>query len=268
MAEEKSGCQKFLSAIWQFPIFSIAFLGVAAVSSCMMYKDSADLQDAVNTALAKDVTNFKSGLLWTLIGIFVIDGGITFMSLISSKWVHDCCWDKQMQKCACCTQFICYILNWFLFGMAYLLGLLSLVLTGVGSIIIIFGVSANGLCTGRSDGSVTDADIMAMVNKMLKALHDWVCDNSSDIDCSEFPSEITEQQVENFCKGTKDITNIGGKFFLYICMMIVAQWSFAIIQRANLVEGAVRRDMAKENNKKSDDGNEMGRVEYAGGPNV
>merc|ERR1712003_535306 len=102
--------------------------------------------------------------------------------------------------------------------MAYLLGLLSLLVTGVGTFIIFFGISANGLCAGRTDSS-NDTAIMTTVNQMLKSVHDWICKNSQGgFDCKKFPEAITVDEVERFCNGTNDIWNIGGKFFALVAL--------------------------------------------------
>jgi len=181
------------------------------------------------------------------------------MSIISSQWVFECCWNKQMQQCPCCTQFVCYTLNWFLFGMAYLLGFLSLVLTGMGSFIIFFGVGARGLCAGEDND-----DIMRMANMMIKSIHDWICENASGTPlngkCDVFPESIDLKQTADFCNGSKEIYDLGAKFFVLVALVVISQWSFAIIQRANLIEGAVRRDFEKAKNN-----SESG---YKGGPAV
>jgi len=276
MAEEKSGCQKFMSAIWQFPVFTCAWMCIALAAGFKMNQEAGDIQTEVNTGLAitgKDAEiDVKTGILWTLIGIIVIDGGVTFLSIVTSEWVHDCCWNNQMKKCPCCTQVICYALNWFLFGMTYLLGLLSLLFSGAGGLLITYAVANRGVCTKNDiGGSAPDAaTAVEYIVAILESLKTFVCEDSSGnkmSGCDDFPTTIAEAQVPDFCTSMNNIIETGGTFFAWTAVLIVAQWSFAVIQRANLVESAARRDMAKKNNKE-DGGDANYGSQDATGPNV
>lgn len=268
---EKSGCAKCISMIWQFPIFTVAWMGVALVSGFMINKESADINDSVNEALniagEDGEWDIKTSILWILIGIICIDGGVTFLSIVTSQWVHECCWNKQMEKCGCCTQIVCYMLNWFLFGMTYLLGLLALIFSGAGGMLIIFAVAGRGVCTEFGVG-VDDASIVSVINAILASLKMFICDDSGANkmgSCDDFPTTIDSSDVAGFCTNMDDILDTGRTFFGWMACLIVAQWSFAVIQRANLVESAARRDMAKENANKDES------AEMAGGdtgPNV
>lgn len=254
-----------LQRIWQFPIFSVIFAVIVAVSSVMMYSEADKLSEALKNATGEDKFDFKMAFMWTLIGIFIIDGAITFMSIVTSEWVYTCCWDQKMQSCTCCTQFVCYTLNWFLFLMAYLLGIVSTVITGVGTFTIFFGIMSSSACpedtTGWNDTNTNT--LKAAIDPMLAKLNAWFKDNClSGMPCDKFPAAIDTENAKRFCDSVNDIYGLGGKFFALVALVVISQWSFALIQRANLVEGAARRDMAKKQNQ-------QGGVEaVGGGPHV
>jgi len=273
---EKSGCAKMMSAIWQFPVFTCAWMLVAVIAGIKMYAEAGSVETAVNDSLdiagSNSSLDVTTGLLWTLIGICVIDGGITFMAVVTSKWVHDCCWDKQMDKCPCCTQFVCYILNWFLFGMAALLALISILVSSAGGFVILYAVMNRGVCDQRTvdTNPIDDNVAKQIIDGILSSLKTFVCEDgggSKMNDCDDFPTSIDVEKVPTFCTGLGDIINVGGAFFAWVCVGIIAQWAFVTIQRANLVEGAIRRDMAKENNKEKAQDENYG-TEINSGPNV
>merc|ERR1719273_1630006 len=166
----------------------------------MINQESSDINSSVNEALniagEDGEWDIKTSILWILIGIICIDGGVTFLSIVTSQWVHECCWNKQMEKCGCCTQIVCYMLNWFLFGMTYLLGLVSLLVTGAGGTVILFSVSGRGVCEYTDGNTSLLKDI---IDAMLSSLKEFICDDSgaskAGSGCDDFPTAIDESEA-------------------------------------------------------------------------
>jgi len=259
--EEKSGCMKCMSILWQFPIFTCFFMVAVAIASVKMHSDYGYIEDEINDAFDPPLElNGSNGLLWTLIGVWIVDGFITFFSFTSSQWVYDYCCDQLMVKCAFCTQFWCYTSNWFFLLMAYVLGLVSLVITAAGGVIVVGVITVKGVCDS-ADGNW--ASIKDVLDAILGALHDYVCDKVTTGDCN-FPAEIDLEDVEGFCTAIIDVKEKTNMFFTWAAILVISQWTFAMIQRANLVEGALHRDLAKRN-KTDDDAQAENEMASAGG---
>jgi len=241
--EEKSCLVKTATAIWQLPVFSVMFLVMVYVSCIGMYDRRGTIEDKMQSTFP-DLDDTK-WLLWSLIGVFVIDSCITFISFLTSEWVYDACCNDLMKNCACCTSFMCYGFNWFFFVVSYILGIGFILLTVSCTVIIVVAAMGKGAC---DEFLASDPDgLVDLMNKMIKALHDFICDNTDDVKCgSGFPASLPNDfEVTEFCSDVNDVIGNGAAIFAYMGVVAVAQWSFVIIQRANLVEGAARRGFAR-----------------------
>merc|ERR1719319_2248929 len=149
---------------------------------------------------------------------------------------------------------MCCGLNWFLLIVSYILGIGFTILTIGSTVVVIFGALADGVCTGAAEGTEALED---QINELLKALHDFLCNNSAEgTDCGQFPESIEAGTIDEFCAEVNTVVESGAKIFGFMILVVIAQWTFVAIQRANLVEGAARRGFAKEKIKEKEDGTE------------
>lgn len=252
--QEKGCCMRMVEILWQLPFASCIFCVLAFIAFFKLNDYSGTIEDNLDDWFPS--LKVKSTMKWGLVGLFVFDCAIVVISFMTSEWFYTTCCDSAMGKCQCCTQLVCFLFNWFLFLGAYAISLVLIAATMIGSVMILYAVINQGIC-------VDTANRESQINAILLSIHNWVCAQSTELtsECSSWPKNIPSNQIAQFCTNMVSISAIGADCFAWLFIGLVAQNAFAIIQRANLVEGAARRGFAKDfknnENAKEDDANAM-----------
>lgn len=241
LSKSNSCCCKCLSVLSQLPYVSVAFLVLSYIVSIGTYRNWMDIETAWTDQFNE--LDVHKWLLLGLIGVWVVNTAITFQSFVSAEWVYTACLDNLVTACGCCTKLSCNVTNWVLLALAYLLAIVYTIAIVPTSIVVFFGVLADGICTGTTQGSASLEDT---INDLLKVTHDFVCnDLNTMIGCKAIPEQLPED-VDKFCTTVEEAIEGGFSIFVFLLLAAIAQWSFVAIQRANLVESAARRGFADE----------------------